>query len=272
MQNYNTVQQAGREYAVAKAEMNGNLTHRLIRRDSRLPYYAQVMDLLREQFRDAAPHAPLPSENELQDALGVSRTVIRQALQQLVYEGFVYREKGRGTFIAPPKVTQAQFQGLSGLAAEMEKHGEKMETVVLTQRIEPASTQVAEKLEVATASPVVALSRLRYLDSRPLMVAHTWLPADLVPGLDAVDLAAQSLYAILRTRYDLEPADGTRVFEAVRPTDEIAAHLDMEPGAPALLVELTNRTATGRTMEYSIAYHRGDRARFALRVGSVGSV
>ena len=70
-------------------------------RDSYVPYYVQVRDIVRGQIENGpwAPGSQIPGEPELCEVFGVSRTVIRQALRELEYGGLIVREKGRGTFV-----------------------------------------------------------------------------------------------------------------------------------------------------------------------------
>lgn len=56
------------------------------------------------QERAMKPHARFYSESELKERFGVSVPTIRMALKELIQEGLIYREHGKGTFISPPTV------------------------------------------------------------------------------------------------------------------------------------------------------------------------
>jgi GntR family transcriptional regulator len=69
---------------------------------STIPYYEQLAALLREEIEQRQRPTglyQLPSENELADRHGVSRPTIRHALDALEREGYIYREKGKGSFV-----------------------------------------------------------------------------------------------------------------------------------------------------------------------------
>ena len=111
-------------------------------RHNPIPFYLQVIDALRARIREGVfPAASqLPGEHELCAMFNVSRTVIRQALNELGREGLILREKGRGTFVAQPKIKEKFFQKLTGFYQDMVDQGYQPVTQVLKQRVAPAST------------------------------------------------------------------------------------------------------------------------------------
>ena len=121
-----------------------------IDRDSFVPYYIQVMDALKEYLEEggAKPNEQLPGEPELCRMFDVSRTVIRQALRELEYEGLIIRKKGKGTFVAEPKIQESLFQELTGFYQDMEAKGLTPVSKVLKQEIIPAKTKVAGYLKL----------------------------------------------------------------------------------------------------------------------------
>lgn len=76
-----------------------------IDKQSPIPIYYQIMEQLKAQIKsgELLPDMPLPSEREYAEQFGISRMTVRQALSNLVNEGFLYRLKGRGTFVSKPK-------------------------------------------------------------------------------------------------------------------------------------------------------------------------
>ena len=74
--------------------------------NSFIPYYIQLLEILKGKISSGEwkPGDKLPSEPELCEIYGVSRTVVRQALQEMEYDGLIARKKGVGTFITEPKI------------------------------------------------------------------------------------------------------------------------------------------------------------------------
>jgi GntR family transcriptional regulator len=237
-----------------------------LRPESHLPFYVQLRHLLQAEIRKSAPHAPLPSEQALQQQFEVSRPVVRQALSELVRDGLIYRRKGKGSFVAPPKVMEGQVQRLTSLNEELLSQGYQPHTVVLQQELTEADPLAGEQLEIPAGSPLVLLRRLRLLEGEPFMVASTLLPRDLCPGLETMDLTTKSLYQVLATEYGLKITQGSRTLEAVGANGVVAKELQVPVGSPLMHIELVSYEAGGRAFELSESYHRGNRARFRFEL------
>jgi GntR family transcriptional regulator, N-acetylglucosamine utilization regulator len=119
-------------------------------------------------------------------------------------------------------------------------------------------------------SDVVLLKRLRRLEGEPLMTSTTWLPADLCPGLETADVSNRSLHE-LSAEHHHTIVRGTRTLEAVLADQALAALLETRKGNPLVRLEILSYVASGRALEYSVAYHRGDRARFEFDVANTQS-
>jgi len=238
-----------------------------IDRDSPLPYYAQLKQLLIEQLdKYWQAGTQLPGEVGLCEQYNVSRTVVRQALDELAAEGRVIRRKGQGTFAAARKVDETLFQSLTGLHEDVQARGGTLRSKVLQQDLEPAPPDVAAALDLPEGDPVICLERLRYANGEPWVLVRTYLPPSVAPGLLADDLTEQSLYALLEHKYGVELDNGTRQLEAVPASVTIAEALGLLPGDPVLLLHSTAWDVLGRPVEHFIAYHRGDRSRFQVRL------
>jgi GntR family transcriptional regulator len=239
-----------------------------IDRDSYIPLYIQVMDALREYIEngDTQPGEQLPGEPELCRLFDVSRTVIRQALRELEYEGLIYRNKGRGTFVSEPKIRESLFEELTGFYQDMEAKGHPPVSRVLKQEVVPAGPKIAAFLQIETDSRVIQIDRLRYVNDEPIVLVTTYLPYALCPGLAEVDLAERSLYAYLESEYGLQIARGHRVLEAVPANKMEAELLGVKKGAPLIMLDSVSYLADGTPLEYYHAVHRGDRSRFEVEL------
>lgn len=239
-----------------------------IDRDSHIPYYVQVRDALQMHIERGAwqPGDQLPGEPDLCLMFNVSRPVIRQALQELESRGLVRREKGKGTFVAEPKIIESWVQTLTGFYQGMVERGLTPVTKVLRHELTGASATVATRLELAVGDPIVEIERLRYIGDEPIMLATTYIPHKLCPALAEADLSTGSLYEFLERECGLVIARGRRTLEAVLASEYDARLFEIEPGAPLVLLNSVSYLEDGTPVEYYHALHRGDRARFEVEL------
>lgn len=239
-----------------------------IDRTSFIPLYAQVVESLRAYIEggELKPGEQLPGEGELCQIFDVSRTVIRQALATLEKDALIVREKGKGTFIAKPKLPERWFQKLTGFHRSYADQGYSPHSRVLQQELVSASEQVADKLNIRQDADVILIKRLRYVGDEPIALATSYFPHRLFPSLLNADLSERSLYDYLETEYGIEIARGHRTFEAVLARAMEAELLEVPLGAPLLLLESVTFLVDGTPFEYFKALHRGDRSRFELEV------
>lgn len=239
-----------------------------IDRGSGIPYYVQVRQALQEHLETGTwkPGEQLPSEPELCRLFGVSRPVIRQALNELTQRGLVIRAKGKGTFAAPPKITEALVQKLTGFYQDMVEQGYTPTARVLRQEAILAGRQVAERLQIPVGTPVVVIERLRFVQGEPIQLVTTYIPRDACPALLEVDLTCRSLYAFLEAECGIMIARGRRTVEAVAANEYEAEMLQVKKGAPLILLDSVSYLNDGTPIEYYHALHRGDRTRFEVEL------
>src|SRR5512139_1833863 len=129
----------------------------LIDFNSRIPYYIQLIDILKEKVQQSEwiPGSQIPGEQDLCEHYQVSRTVVRQALRELEYEGVITRQKGKGTFISLPKISEGLVQKLTGFYQDMVEHGLKPVTKVLYHGVGPANDKVARYLGLEPGEKVI---------------------------------------------------------------------------------------------------------------------
>jgi GntR family transcriptional regulator len=231
-----------------------------------VPLYYQLKQILLEQMKHAEVGALIPTETELCSIFNISRPTVRQAINELVTEGFLYRMKGKGTFISRPKISQDFMMILESFNDEMKEKGLTPTTKVLQFKIEKASENVAEKLQLDEGSDVVLLKRLRSANKEPIVLVDTYLPNSMVQNILSKDLTNESLYKIIERDYGYVIDKAIRTIEPVIAGEYETKLLGVKKGVPLQYIEtvayLDNRTP----IEYSIAKYRGDRSTFSFEL------
>jgi len=233
-----------------------------------LPFYAQVKDLIYAGIREGKWQRgqQLPGEHELCDQFGVSRTVIRQALAELTYEGVLRKERGRGTFIAEAKVRGSLVQRLTGFFQDMTEQGYQPTSIVLRLEKMAATANLVTSLHLEPSAAVILIERLRFIKDEPLVLVATYVPYDLCPGLLGADLTQQSLYVYLEHEYGLKLAYGRRSITAIAASEHDAKLLNVKKGAPLIQLDSVGYQADGTPLECYHALHRADRTQFEVEL------
>ncbi|MEX2443016.1 MAG: GntR family transcriptional regulator [Alkalispirochaeta sp.] len=244
--------------------MNGTLSDRRIDKETPIPLYYQLKEILRDHISSSQPGELIPTEKELCDQFDISRPTVRQAINELVNEGYLHRSKGKGTFITEPKVRRDFLIRLESFHQEMREKGISARTKVLGLVLTHANDIVAKKLEIEMGSQVAFLRRLRFAAHYPLMYVESFVPYERVPEFEKIDFEREALHDVLKDTYGIHLERGVRALEAIASSDSIAELLEIDPGAPVHYVETEFYSARGWPIEFSTAWYRGDRSRFVI--------
>ena len=224
-----------------------------------LPLYAQLKEIIIDQIErgELAPGDQIPSQRELCKRHKMSHMTVRRAINELINEGVIFAIPGKGLYV----VEEARFvdnDSLKGFEEQMARLGVSTTTKMLDSGIINASTLLARTIGVAVGAPLIYMSRLRLANDKPHSITHAYLPHMLCPGLLDHDLAANSLFVTLRTKYGLNLASSTSTIGALLADEEQAALLDLTPPAALLFREQVTFLDTGQVIELSRTYFRGD--------------
>jgi GntR family transcriptional regulator len=240
---------------------------------SRIPYYYQIEEWLRGQIESQAlkPGDPLPSEMALAEQLGVSRIVVRQALNDLTGEGLLVRRRAIGTFVAPPRRQVPILRDrLRGLTEDLAREGLSVRSRVLSQLLVPAGGEAMHELQVEPETPLVEIRRLRSAQNTPIVIETTYHPYARFPHLLHIDLTDRSTYAVLEQEYGVHPVQARDRFVAEAASKEDAALLEIEPAAPVMRYKRTARDQSGQIMEFTISIYRADQYQFVIEYKETG--
>ncbi len=207
----------------------------------------------------------IPPEEELADRFGVSRMTARQAVMELVREGWLYRRQGVGTFVTQPPF-ERQLSRLTTLSEELEARGQedRLRSKVLSWCTLPAAPPVAECFGIPPKAGLLRMARVRYLDEAPLALQVVYMPAVLVRGLRPQDLERGSVYRVLEDRLRLRIHRAEQRVEAVPATRFCARVLEVPVGSPLLLARRRAYLVTGQLFELTRTYYRADRYYFQV--------
>ena len=231
------------------------------------PLYSHIETVLAGEITDGYLKVgdQLPTEDNLIERFEVSRITVRRAIQNLVSRGLVEIRRGKGTFVAAPKITQELTQ-LSGFVEDMHALGRKPTARLIGKDIVTADMSVAGQLALTKGARVVRIRRVRLADGVPLSFDETYLPLELGKKIITNDLKTEPIFSLLERKYDVPLIEAEYKLESVVADPEVAAALRVKQGSPIFLIERTSYSTGGRPVDHEKLYYRGDLVRFVTRL------
>jgi GntR family transcriptional regulator len=234
-----------------------------IDKKSPIPAYYQLKNKLKDKIESGefVPDQPIPSERELSENLNISRMTVRQALSQLVSEGFLYRERGRGTFVSKTKFEQRNIMSFSDI---VKKKGLTPKTKILHFKKIEASEDIKDILQLKTHELIYDIKRLRLANDVPIGIEEVFIPEKFCPNLEKYDLTA-SLYKLIREEYSYAISHVDNTIEACKPSKEEKVLLNLHGSTPVLKVSGINYTQSEWMLFFERSIYRSDEYTYSVR-------
>lgn len=225
--------------------------------------YQLIREKLRAEISSRHADDSLPQERELAERFDVSRTTVRQALRGLTDDGLIYSIRGLGTFVSGGRISK----GLKLTSFSDDMRGRDMEpsSRVLSAVEQPATDDVALKLELARGSSIFAIERLRLADGVPMCREMTYLPTHRFPQLLTFDLRS-SLYGLMAEQFRVRVEKATQRVSSELASDMDAELLGVPHRAATLVVSRQGVDEKARLVEYAVSVYRGDRYDYSFTV------
>ncbi|PCK19863.1 phosphonate metabolism transcriptional regulator PhnF [Bacillus pumilus] len=230
-----------------------------IDKQSPIPMYHQIMENLKKQIEDGtlAPDTLIPSEREYAERFGISRMTVRQALSNLVNEGYLYREKGKGTFVSRKKFEQP-LQGLTSFTEDMRQRGLKASSQLIDFKRIACPEHLRPALQLSNSEPVYELKRIRLANDEPMAIETSYIPKIFAGDLTKAHLTG-SLYEYIENNTGLAIAHAKQELEANVASKDEAHLLSISTGAPVLSITRTTYLQNDLPFEFVLSVYRGDR-------------
>ncbi|BCX02907.1 MAG: GntR family transcriptional regulator [Candidatus Roseilinea sp.] len=237
----------------------------VIDRNSPVPLYYQLKQQMLEKIEKGEwkPGDSVPTEQELQQSYNLSRTTVRQALAEMVMEGRLTRQRGRGTYVAQPKFQHDPLRHRT-IERYLMEQGLTPGLKVLDECRIVAPAEVAARLRLPHGGRVYCLHRLRLADDEPIGYLVSYVPEALAEGIDrdALDKGGSTDY--LKRLPQMNGHCVERSIEAVAAGQPEAKLLRVKRGAPMLAIERLIVARDGAPIEFLKALYRGDRMKYQI--------
>ena len=211
------------------------------------------------------PGSQLPSEMELLQMMGISRTTLREALRILEEQRLIRKSRGRGTFVMDRAIVKDMSQNF-GITEMISQAGYTPGTRDFKICADKASKVLAEKLDIPEESSLIVIERVRTANDTPIVWTRDIMPqeylGDWMPT--NANLKDVSLYECLQHYANIRIVDGVASFSPVQASREIAEKLSIPRNTLLLLIEQVDQDQNQRPVLYSAEYHLTDKFNFII--------
>jgi GntR family transcriptional regulator len=228
-----------------------------------LPLYYQIEEAIKQKIDkgDWESGFMISSEREFAETFEVSRMTVRQAINNLVNDGYLTRKKGKGTFVSGNKIEQ-KLLGLTSFTEDMKARGFRPASKLVSFQIVEANRSVAKALNISQDDQVYEIKRVRLANDVPMAIEMTYVPVRLI-ALKEIHIQEGSLYSkVENAGFEIDYA--TQSLEASIARDAESDILEIAKGAPVLLIKRQTYLTTGEPLEVVHSVYRGDRYKFMI--------
>lgn len=236
-------------------------------KNSLIPIYHQIAENIKSciQKNNIEIGAMIPSEHELCDIFEVSRMTIRKSIDILAHEGILVRQKGKGTFISVPKLSQS-LTSLTNFTKDMVDRGMVPSSAMLSLKVVPAPEKVAAQLNIKKDEDVIYLERIRFADGKPHAYECSYLLYPFTRQILDVDFSKHSLYETLVNKCNIKMEKAKELIEVSSCSNDICLKLQIPMGSLTFHLERITFALNNRPIEYVESYYRTDKFKFYVEL------
>lgn len=219
--------------------------------------YTQLYEILAEKITSGEwkPNDCMPTERELCERYNLSRITVRDALDLLEKDGYIYRRQGKGTFVAVRPIEQ-KLTKLYSLRESIEARGMISSNKVLSFKQIPATGKIQDTLQLPNGESVHELIRCLYAENLPYAVETTYIPVSLYPEMTAELIRNNGLYKTMQS-FNIIPERAIEKLTAVPISREDALLLNVKPRDMGIQIARTTFSQTF-IIEYTLTVIKSD--------------
>ena len=219
-----------------------------------------VEDHLRDRINsgELVPGDLVPSEAQLAKSLGVSQGTVKKALDNLVWQKLLYRHQGKGTYVSRIDFNNSLFRFFT--YGDAEGKDQRIHKETTARRLVVGSQELCRKLQVPPKSQLLYIERIGYAgDRRPVLVEYSHWRAEVVPGLENEEVHIPDLfYALVVEKFNVPVVRAEETLTAEAADQTTADKLEIQPGAPVVVLKRVTRTTDDRIIEVRTTKGRAD--------------
>lgn len=199
----------------------------------------------------------LPTENSLAENLHVSRTTVRNAMEMLVQEGMVKRQRGKGSIV----ISNTPKSALSHVVSYVKKNDIDEGNIynkVLILHIDKGLLDINHDLHLDKKAEIIHMERIHYVNEEPCYLVVNYFEKAYVPDIMDHDFSKESLRAFLKLHYGILWECATQEIYCVLADDEKANQFKIKKNSPLMLVKRISYDKNNLPREVVYTYYRAD--------------
>lgn len=241
----------------------------MINKYSNIPLYSQLKNLLIEKIEkgEYPENSKIPSEQELCEHYGISRPTVRQAVTELTNNGYLYKEKGKGTFVAKSKsiIDMKNYSGFTDSILDSQVPGDR--EIVNISRIESQYEKRISEIFGVLQNQNLDLVQVQYVtrqQGEAFSYNTSLIPLNLFPDIEEDIRNKKPSYDILRGKYPLIPVKSKSALEIVYTDHSDAHYLKIQTGQALIKIENIMYSKSGQAVEFITSKYRADKCRLSF--------
>jgi len=238
-----------------------------------LPRYYQIKAVIKKWIveKEYSPGDRIPSENELAGRFAVSRLTVRQAVSQLVQEGFLTTRRGAGTYVADNEELINSYNiEFSGFMDDLFYLASRSKTKNASVKRIKTPNFIKSKLQLPEGNEeIIQIKRVRYINDRSFAYTTNFIPLEVGKKIKKAELFKKPLLQILEQDFGIKFTEAFQTMEASFCDQDLAGHLNIPPGSPILFVERIMYIKNRVPFEIVQSSYRGDLYKYVTRLKPV---
>ncbi len=230
-----------------------------------VPAYYRLQESLRKKIEEMQwrPGEIIPSERLIAQEYSLSAGTVKKALSNLVYEGFLYRVQGKGTFVSGTTLRRGSlryYRMMESFAGEEADLRVSLLGISLIDGFAPACSL----LGLPVKKRLFELRRLFLSGDVPMVYSVSYMPESLFKGLEAFPPALfekGTLYEAIEKHYGMPCIYNRELLGAVPADGEAARVLGLAAGVPVISIEMIAYTYRDMPYEYRLSWCATNRRR-----------
>ncbi len=238
----------------------------MINKYSDVPLYCQLKALILKKIDsgDYAQDSKIPSEQELCDIYNISRPTVRQAISELTNSGYLYKEKGKGTFVSRSKthIDIKSYSGFTDSLLDSEVPGEK--EIISIDVIKNIDFQKLDEIFNILRNQRVDFAEIKYVsiwNGEVFALNVSYIPISLFPNIVEDIKDKKPSYDIMRGKYPLIPAKTKSSLEIIYAEQCDSQFLQVQTGQALIRIENVLYSKSSQAVEHVITKYRADKCK-----------